>query len=80
MRGPGAVSSPYVREVLDVEPAEAQAVLGLVVMLARVFLQSHEGIGVGTFKKVECLGSGADAEAAASVPDVCSDCVRGKYE
>lgn len=47
---------------------------------ARVFLRSHEGIGVGSREKVECLGSGADAEVAASVPDVCPDCVRGEYE
>jgi hypothetical protein len=46
----------------------------------RVFLRSNEGIGVGSLEKVECLGSGADAKAAASVPDVCPDCVRGEYE
>ena len=47
---------------------------------APVFLRSHEGIGVGSLEKVECLGSGADAKVAASVPDVCPDCVRGEYE
>jgi hypothetical protein len=52
----------------------------LVAPTTRVFLQSHKGIGVGTLEKVECLGSGADAKAPASVPDVCPDCVGGKYE
>jgi hypothetical protein len=37
-------------------------------------------IGVGSLEKVECLGSGADSKAAASVLDVCPDCVRGEYE
>ena len=39
---------------------------------------SNKGISVGSLEKVECLGSGADAKAAASVPDVCPDCVRGE--
>src|SRR4029453_17350881 len=47
---------------------------------ARVLLRSDKGIGVGSLEKVECLGSGADAKVAASVPDVCPDCVGGEYE
>jgi hypothetical protein len=41
---------------------------------------SHRGIRLGSFEKVECLGSRADAKAAAGVPDVCPDCVRGENE
>jgi hypothetical protein len=43
-------------------------------------MRSHKWIGVGSLEKVECLGSRADAKMAASVPDVCPDRVRGKYE
>ena len=45
-----------------------------------VFRPSHREIGLGSLEKVECLGSGADAKAAAGVPDVCPDCVRGENE
>jgi hypothetical protein len=44
------------------------------------FFRSHKRIGVGSIEKVECLGSRADAKVAASVPDVCPDCVRGEDE
>ena len=61
-------------EIIEVVPlpvfAESEA----------VFRPSHRGIGLGSFEKVECLGSGADAKAAAGVPHVCPDCVRGENE
>jgi len=43
-------------------------------------LTSHQGVRLGSPKKFECLGSGADAKAAAGVPNVCPDCVRGQNE
>jgi hypothetical protein len=57
---------------------EVQATRPSIVQSARS--GSNDRSSIGRRQKVECLTARADAEAAASVPDMCPDGVRGEHQ